>query len=82
VETHRFKNSEGGRNCQITISAGLATFPTHSKDKDSLLREADDALYHAKNGGKNRVRTPQRGKGVTVLPAAESEATADEWTGA
>ena len=82
VETHRFKNSEGGRNCQITVSAGLATFPTHSKDKDSLLREADDALYHAKNGGKNRVRTPQRGKGVTVLPVAESEATEDEWTGA
>ena len=81
VETHRFKNSEGGRNCQITISAGLATFPTHSKDKDSLLREADDALYHAKNGGKNRVRTPQRGKNVTGLPVAESDAPADEWTG-
>ncbi|MDR3686708.1 MAG: sensor domain-containing diguanylate cyclase [Coriobacteriia bacterium] len=81
VEVHRFKNSEGGRNCQLTISAGLATFPTHSKDKDSLLREADDALYHAKNGGKNRVRAPKRSKAVTVLPVAESDAPADEWTG-
>jgi diguanylate cyclase (GGDEF)-like protein len=83
VELHRFRNAEGVRDRQLTVSAGLATFPTHSKDKDSLLREADDALYHAKNGGKNRVRAPQRAKpGAGSPPAVDPDATPDEWTGA
>ena len=85
VEMHRFSNAEGGRDRQLTVSSGLATFPTHAKDKDSLLREADDALYHAKNGGKNRVRAPHRAKTVSIVspPAEQPDGAApDEWTGA
>jgi len=58
VADHEFPDAEGVRNQHITVSIGLATYPTHAEDKDSLLRLADDALYHAKDSGKDRVRSP------------------------
>lgn len=39
---------------RITVSAGIAFFPTHAKTPDSLLRAADTALYEAKNTGRDR----------------------------
>jgi diguanylate cyclase (GGDEF)-like protein len=44
---------------EITVSAGLATFPQHGRERDSLIRLADAALYWAKEHGKNQVRTAQ-----------------------
>jgi diguanylate cyclase (GGDEF)-like protein/putative nucleotidyltransferase with HDIG domain len=41
---------------EITISAGVATFPRHAHDRDSLIRLADGGLYWAKENGKNQVR--------------------------
>lgn len=60
VSLHKFEAANGERDCTLTVSIGIATLPTHADDKESLLREADDALYVAKHGGKNRVRTPLR----------------------
>src|SRR4051794_4571813 len=40
----------------ITVSAGVATFPEHGGERDELIRLADNALYWAKEHGKNRVR--------------------------
>lgn len=59
IEQHTFSDAAGVVVDGLTVSIGLATFPTHAWDKEALLREADNALYHAKNGGKNRIRTPQ-----------------------
>ncbi len=41
---------------EITVSAGLATFPHQGIGRDELIRYADSALYWAKEHGKNRVR--------------------------
>ena len=41
---------------QVTVSAGLATFPVQGHGRDELIRLADSALYWAKEHGKNRVR--------------------------
>jgi diguanylate cyclase (GGDEF)-like protein/putative nucleotidyltransferase with HDIG domain len=38
----------------ITISFGLATYPQHGETAASLLRAADEALYAAKDSGRNR----------------------------
>src|SRR5712691_8223473 len=39
----------------VTVSIGVAAFPDHAKESEELLRCADDALYLAKQTGRNRV---------------------------
>lgn len=38
----------------ITASAGVATYPSHAGDADTLVRAADEALYHSKRAGRDR----------------------------
>jgi diguanylate cyclase (GGDEF)-like protein len=45
-----------GQYGSITVSAGVATFPQHGRERDALIRLADGALYWAKEHGKNQVR--------------------------
>lgn len=39
----------------VTISGGIATYPTHSTDPAELLNLADSAVYLAKGSGKNNI---------------------------
>lgn len=39
----------------VTVSIGLACAPEHSGDPRGLIERADESLYAAKRGGKNRV---------------------------
>jgi diguanylate cyclase (GGDEF)-like protein/putative nucleotidyltransferase with HDIG domain len=43
-----------GESVPITISFGVASYPRHSETAASLLRAADEALYAAKESGRNR----------------------------
>lgn len=40
---------------KVTVSCGIAQFPTHSKNIREVIEMADKALYHAKEIGKNIV---------------------------
>lgn len=40
---------------RITTSLGIALFPEHAEDPDSLLRASDEALYEAKSAGRDRI---------------------------
>ena len=40
---------------RVTASFGVALYPTHADDAEALVRVADDALYQAKEAGRNRV---------------------------
>ena len=55
IETaHIFGEDNGGGN-KVTVSMGIATFPSHGTSAEVLVEHADEALYRAKSGGKNRV---------------------------
>jgi len=41
----------------LTISIGVATYPTHSAELQRVIEAADAALYRAKAGGRNQVAT-------------------------
>lgn len=43
------------QSCELTISVGLITCMNSSVSRDTLIREADRALYRAKHLGKNKV---------------------------
>ncbi|MDT4939667.1 MAG: hypothetical protein QOG80_3338 [Pseudonocardiales bacterium] len=49
----RTKNN--GRGHMLAASVGLALFPDHGAELDTLLQAADVALYLAKSAGRNRV---------------------------
>ena len=42
-----------GQECQLSASIGIATFPTDGRDAQTLLKNADIAMYRAKNKGKD-----------------------------
>lgn len=56
----------------VTASSGVATFPTHASDLQSLVKAADEALYESKRAGRDRVtRSRRRGRKTTELQEAE-----------
>jgi two-component system cell cycle response regulator len=44
-----------GEAIAVTVSIGVACFPRHAETPDGLVERADDALYRAKERGRNRV---------------------------
>lgn len=44
-----------GLDRDVTISVGVAWAPVHGVDRESLNKAADEALYRAKESGRNRV---------------------------
>lgn len=53
-----FKRIEKKRSFPpLTISTGIASFPDDAKKKENLIKKADEALYNAKQAGKNKVKS-------------------------
>lgn len=47
--------SIGDKSISFTVSIGMATFPGDATSKEELVKKADEALYSAKQHGKNQV---------------------------
>jgi diguanylate cyclase (GGDEF)-like protein len=56
IEALSIERIDGEEPLHVTASFGVASLPENAKDKESLIAEADAALYRAKRGGKNAVR--------------------------
>ncbi|MGK5056821.1 EAL domain-containing protein [Janthinobacterium sp. LB2P49] len=50
-----------GSELYVSCSVGVAIYPDHGDDMDTLMRHADAAMYQAKSGGRDHARmfTPQ-----------------------
>ena len=46
----------GGHECSVTASVGISTYPADGDDGATLLKNADIAMYRAKEQGKNNVQ--------------------------
>ena len=44
------------RKLRVTTSVGVGVYPIHGEDADTLMKNADSALYTAKRAGKNAFR--------------------------
>jgi len=55
---------EGGT--AVTVSIGLATYPTDGTSEEDLLSQADEAMYVAKRLGRNQVRTAEEARHMSA----------------
>ena len=55
MENYPFKGRESQPLGKVTVSFGVAEFPTDCVGAASLIEKADEALYRAKGEGRNRV---------------------------
>jgi len=73
-----------GQPAHVTTSMGIAIYPAHGRDAETLMQGADAALYRAKAAGKNVFRiaeSARRGAAREPAPAnrkAANEGTAEE----
>jgi diguanylate cyclase (GGDEF)-like protein len=49
-------HSIGEHNLHITVSIGVSTYPDNGEDAEALIKNADTAMYHAKQGGRDNFR--------------------------
>jgi len=62
IETHPFP----GVPRPVTISCGVADYPTHGSSRDEVVAAADSALYLAKQAGRNQVVAASGRKGSSA----------------
>ena len=58
----------GGSTVQVGISIGIALYPEHAADIDTLLSLADRAMYASKAAGRNRYTLAEKTTGHQCLP--------------
>ncbi len=66
---HTFLEAEG-HPIKRTASYGLASYPNHARNKKDLIRLADQAMYRAKNSGRDQICLAEQP--TTKLPAQDA----------
>ncbi|MDP4145927.1 MAG: EAL domain-containing protein [Bacillota bacterium] len=62
-----------GINCNISASFGISTFPEDGCNVDELLRNADTAMYKAKETGKNNFKLFHKSMSAALLRKLDIE---------
>ena len=74
----RLSVAAAGARISVTVSIGVAVLGQHGRDLFALLAAADDALYRAKDAGRDRVRVYARASGQATAATSELQ---DQATG-
>ena len=59
-----------GEECRITASIGISIFPKDGEDEQSLMKNADIAMYLAKEEGKNNYQFYSKDIQITIVRTA------------
>ena len=60
------KHDIGSHQLYITSSIGVSLYPDHGEDNEELIRNADTAMYEAKNSGRNGYKIYSKSMGNYV----------------
>ena len=55
-----------GKLPAVTVSMGVASYPEDGKDVDGLLKKSDEAMYRAKQSGRNKVEVYREDPGSLI----------------
>jgi diguanylate cyclase (GGDEF)-like protein len=64
-----------GQEFRVTVSIGLSSYPEDGLDEQTLTKNADIAMYQAKEGGKNNFQFYARARNVNTLERLTLEAS-------
>ncbi len=61
-----------GQTITVTTSIGISLYPSHGQDLETLIKAADNAMYAAKQAGKNgyTIAPYEEGPSAVVMPEA------------
>jgi len=72
IATHPFPHRESQPFGFLSVSGGIASFPDHERSIQGVIRLADEALYKAKESGRNRITVHNSSLTTEKERAAES----------
>jgi len=67
IEEYEFPGPEEAPKLKVTVSLGVATFPSHAESESDLVKMADSAMYYSKEHGRNKVSTASQ-QGLVEAP--------------
>jgi diguanylate cyclase (GGDEF)-like protein len=62
-----------GQDCHVSASIGITVYPVDGNDADELIKNADIAMYHAKDKGKNAYQYFENAMNVAAIERVELE---------
>ena len=72
IEDHPFPGRDTQPDGKVTVSLGVVTFPQDGSNRGTLMQRADQALYQAKQDGRNRVCAGVESLGGEPGPCVEA----------